>query len=201
MTNEQLVELAQIGDRDALLQLWEGVKMLVWKLANKWAVYGGNGVETDDLLQEGFIAMLRALETYDRCAGAKFSTFFVPVLKTQFTAATGQRTKRDREDPLQSAASLDAPLTADDEDFTLADTLEDPAAEDAFEDVAERDRLEHIRDILDEAIDRLEPNQREVIRKKYFRQETISGYGHVLHKTALMRLRHPAVSGRLRAHL
>ena len=197
MSNEQLVELVQIGDRDALLQLWEQVRRLVLKYAGRWAVYGGNGAEVEDLMQVGFIAVLRAAETFDSRSGNKFTSYLDPVLKTEFTRATGQRTKRDREDPLQSAASLDAPLTADDEDFTLADALEDPAAEEAFAEVAGRDWLECIRAVLEEAIGKLAPELQEVIRKKYYQQETLSGYDRTLHNKAMVRLRHPAVSRRL----
>ena len=50
MTNEELAVMVQSGDRDALLVLWEQVRRLVWKYANRWAVYGGNGVEAEDLL-------------------------------------------------------------------------------------------------------------------------------------------------------
>ena len=195
--NEQLVELVQAGDRDALLQLWEQVRRLVWKYANRWAVYGGNGVEVEDLMQAGFIAVLRAVETFDGSSGAKFTTYLDPLLKTEFSIATGQRTRKQQMDPLQSALSIDMPLTADAEDFTLADTLEDPAAEEAFEAVEEADRLERVRAALEEAIGKLAPELQEVIRKKYYQQETLSGYDRTLHNKAMVRLRHPAVSRRL----
>ncbi len=162
LSNEQLVEMVQSGDRDALLQLWEQVRLLVLKYAGRWAVYGGNGVEVDDLMQSGFIAVLRAAETYDSSSENKFTTYLGPVLKTEFTRATGRRTKKQQMDPLQAAASMDAPLTDDNEDFTLADTLPNPAAEAAFDDVAERDRLERLHAALEDAIGTLAPGHQEV---------------------------------------
>lgn len=203
LSNENLVGLFQHGDHDALLRLWEQVRLLVLKYAGRWAVYGGNGVEIDDLMQTGFIAVLRAAETYDSSSGAKFSTFLVPVIKTEFTAATGRRTKKQQMDPLQAATSLDAPLTTDDEDFSLADTLEDPAAAEAFEAVDEADRLERLRSILEESIDRvLTQAQQRAIRRRYYQQKTLPpGDEYRNCKTALIRLRHPAVSGQLRAYL
>lgn len=194
-SNEQLVELVQAGDRDALLQLWEQVRRLVLKYAGRWAAYGG--AEADDLMQAGFIAVMRAAETFDSSSGAKFTTYLDPLLKTEFSIATGQRTRKQQMDPLQSALSIDMPLTTDAEDFTLADTLEDPAAEEAFEAVEEADRLERVRAALEEAIGKLAPELQEVIRKKYYQQETLSGYDRTLHNKAMVRIRHPAVSRRL----
>lgn len=198
LSDEQLVERFQSGDRDALSQLWEQVRWLVWKYANRWAVYGGDGVEVDDLMQAGFIAVLRAAETFNDTGRAKFTTFLYPVLKTEFSIATGQRTRKRQMDPLQSALSLDAPLTDDSEDFTLSDTLPDPAAEEAFEAVEEADRLERIRVVLEEAIGNLAPGQQEVIRKRYYRQEPLArGNESNKHSKALAKLRHPAVSRQL----
>lgn len=197
LSNEQLVELFQSGDQDALLALWEQVRRLVLKYANRWAVCGGNGVEVDDLMQAGFIAVLRAAETYDSDSGNKFTTYLVPVLKTEFTAATGRRTRKQQQDPMQSAASLDAPLLDDEGGDTFGDMVPDPAAEAAFEAVDEADRLERIRAALEEAIAQLDPAQQEVVRKKYYRQETLSGCERTRHNKAMIRLRHPAASRRL----
>lgn len=194
LSNEQLVELVQAGDRDALLVLWEQVRRLVLKYAGRWAVYGGNGVEVDDLMQSGFIAVLRAAETYDSSSGNKFTTYLDPMLKTEFSVATGRRTKKQQMDPLHSSLSLDAPLTDDNEDFTLADTLPDPTAEAAFDDVAERDRLERLHDVLEEAIAQLTTAQQEALRGRYWMEEAVDNKAH---NAALRVLRHPAVSRRL----
>lgn len=194
-SNEQLVDLVQAGDTNALLQLWEQVRRLVLKYAGRWAAYGG--AEADDLMQAGFIAVMRAAETFDSSSETKFSTYLVPVLKTEFTRATGQRTRKQQMDPLQSAASLDVPLLDDENGDTFGDLVPDPTAEAAFEAVDEADRLEHLRTVLEETIDRLSPAQQNVIRKKYYRRETLSGYDRTLHNKAMVRLRHPVVSRQL----
>lgn len=198
-SNEQLVELVRAGDCDALLQLWEQVRRLVLKYAGRWAVYGGNGVEAEDLMQVGFIAVLRAAETFDSRSGNKFTSYLDPVLKTEFSIATGQRTRKQQMDPLQSAASLDAPLTDDTGDpFTLADTLEDPAAEAAFREVDELDRRERLYSILRAAVNALPRDQRTAIIEKYWRQERADSKAHA---AALKRLRHPDVSRKLLAYM
>lgn len=198
MTNEELAVMVQSGDRDALLVLWEQVRRLVWKYANRWAVYGGNGVEAEDLLQAGFIAVLRAVETFDSSSGAKFTTYLYPVLKTEFVAATGQRTRKQQMDPLQSAASLDTPLLDDENGDTFGDLVPDPAAEAAFEAVDEADRLEHLRAVLKEAIAQLAPSHQDVICRRYYMHEPLlSAADRVKLNKALTRLRHPTVSRRL----
>ena len=128
MSNEDLVALVQAGDRDKLVQLWEQVKRLVWKQANRWAVYAGGGVTVEDLVQAGAVAMLLAVSTFDPTMGTKFSTHLFPRLRAEFTAATGWSTRQGQLDPLQSALSIDAPMTDDDDSLTLADTIEDPTA-------------------------------------------------------------------------
>lgn len=199
LSNEQLVELVQSGDRDALLPLWEQVRRLVRKYAGRWAVYGSNGVETEDLMQAGFIAVLRAAESFDSSSGNQFTTYLGPFLKTEFTAAAGRRSRKQQLDPLQSAASLDMPLTVNEECFTLASTLEDPAAAAAFEAIEEADRQERLRAAMEEAIGQLAPEQQVAIRSRYYRQEAFTtAVERTVHNKALTRLRHPALSRRLR---
>ena len=60
--------------------------------------------------QAGFIAMLRAVDSYDPSRGTKFSTYLFHRLRAELSAATGYNSKRSWFDPLQSAVSLDAPL-------------------------------------------------------------------------------------------
>lgn len=194
LSNEQLVELVQAGDRDALLVLWEQVRRLVLKYAGRWAVYGGNGVEVDDLMQSGFIAVLRAAETYDSSSGNKFTTYLDPMLKTEFSRATGRRTQKQQRDPLQSAASLDAPLSDGETEDTFGDMVPDPIAEEAFDAVAERDWLECLRAVLEEAIAQLTTAQQEALRGRYWMEEAVDNKAH---NAALRVLRHPAVSRRL----
>ena len=125
MSNEELVALIQAGDRDRIVELWHQVQRMVYKQAARWA--GLNGTTMEDLEQAGFIAMLRAVDSYDPSRGTKFSTYLFHRLRAELSAATGYNSKRSWFDPLQNAVSLDAPLE-DSEDATLADFIPDPAA-------------------------------------------------------------------------
>ena len=194
MSNEELVELIQAGDRDRLPELWEQVRRLVLKYARRWE--GVGRLEVDDLMQVGFIGMTKAVDTYD--GSAAFSTWLVFYIKNEFNKACRQRTEKQRREPLLSAASLDAPLTDDEDSGALGDLVPDPAAAAAFEAVEERDHADRLSAILEEAIAALPPEQQEALRGRYWRGEVVNTRDH---DRALKRLRHPSVSRQLLAYM
>ena len=209
MTNEELARRIQQGERDLLLQLREQVRRYAHDRAYKWyiATGGRGGVTLDDLGQEAFIALLEALEGWDEKAGP-FLPWYSLRLKSAFTAATGQRTQRDRLDPLQGCLSLGAALTDREGDpFTLEDTIPDQRAEDDLNAVEERDRQTTIQRVLDS----LQDDQRQVILLRYFHDLTREQTAQRLHLTktraaaieakALRLLRHPVNSRVLLAHI
>lgn len=100
MSNEELAQAIKIGERDKLLPLWEQVRRFAYQQARRWAAAGRGGVTVEDLVQEGFLAMLDALERWRPEAGT-FLSMYSMRLKAAFTLAIGQRTQRDRLDPLQ----------------------------------------------------------------------------------------------------
>lgn len=202
MTNEELARRIQQGERDLLLQLWEQVRRYAHDRAYKWfrATNGRGGQTVQDLEQEAFLALLEALEGWSEEAGP-FLPWYSLRLKAAFTAATGQRTKRDQLDPLQNCISLDAPLTDREGDpFTLEDALPDQRAEDDLNTVEERDKQAAIRRVLDS----LQAEQRQVLLLRYYHDLTRDQTAKRLHLTrtrantieqkALRLLRHPVNS-------
>ena len=209
MTNEELARRIQHGERDLLLQLWEQVRRYAHDRAYKWhmATNGRGGQTVQDLEQEAFLALLEALEGWSEEAGP-FLPWYSLRLKAAFTAATGQRTKRDQLDPLQNCISLDAPLTDREGDpFTLEDALPDQRAEADMEAVAERDLQAGVRRVVDS----LPAEQRRVILLRYYHDMTREQTAQRLHLTktraaaieakALRLLRHPVNSRVLLAHI
>ena len=209
MTNEELARRIQHGERDLILQLWEQVRRYAHDRAYKWfrATNGRGGQTVQDLEQEAFLALLEALEGWSEEAGS-FLPWYSLRLKSAFTAATAQKTQRDRKDPLQDCLSLDAPLTDQEGDpFTLEDTIPDQRAEDDLNTVEERDRQAAIRRVLNS----LQAEQRRVILLRYFHDMTREQTAQRLHLTktraatieakALRLLRHPVNSRVLLAHI
>ncbi len=131
MSNEELVADIQAGAVDLTGQLWEQVEGLVkWKAKRIMTVLEGcpgRGVEFEDLYQSGYLAMVAAVDTYDPASGASFSTWLMYHLKTVFAEATGYRTQKGRQEPLNNYLSLDTPLTDDADSDNLMDVVADPA--------------------------------------------------------------------------
>lgn len=72
-TNEELVRLICSGvDANANLeQLWKQMERLVYKISKQYQS------ETDDLMQEGFLGIVRAVEMYDEEKGIPFVSYAV----------------------------------------------------------------------------------------------------------------------------
>lgn len=197
-SNEELAQMVKSGERDRLIELWQQVRRMAMKEAVRWAAYHSNGVELDDLEQSGFIACMRAVSSFDSAAGAKFSTWYHRILRTEFEAATGRRTEKQRRDPLDAAVSLDVPVGEDEESTTLGELQEDPCAAQALEDVEERMQQERLHAALRAAIVTLPPNLQAVIWRHYFCGEIVDANAH---SKALRLLRNPKCSRALREYL
>lgn len=198
MSNEQLVVMIKGGERDRLMELWQQVRRMALKEAVRWAAYRSNGVELEDLEQAGFIALMRAVDTFDATAGARFSTWYYPIVKDEFQRATGRRTEKQRRDPLDAAVSLDVPITEDSDNISLGDTIPDPAAEAAMLDVDHRENLRRLHAALEAAIATLPFDLQAAIRGRYYRGEVVSANAH---SKAMRMLRAPKCSQVLRAYL
>lgn len=92
MTNEELVEKIQQGERDLLSELWEQVRRYPYAIASRQCdfmggtarVIGSESLELDDLMQSAYVAMLEAVETFDATQGASFISYLTYYLKKQF---------------------------------------------------------------------------------------------------------------------
>lgn len=198
MSNEELAAMIQSGERERLIELWQQIRRMALKEAVRWAAYHSNGVELDDLEQAGFIALMRAVDSFDPAAGARFSTWYHRILRTEFAAATGRRTEKQRRDPLDAAVSLDVPVGEDEGGTTLGELVPDPAAEAAVLDVEHREYLCRLHAALETAIVTLPLDLQTAIRGRYYRGETVDANAH---NKALRMLRAPKCSRALRTYL
>lgn len=72
---EELIALAQAGDRAAGERLITENSGLIWSVARRFL---GRGTEADDLYQLGCLGFLKAVEGFDLEFGTQFSTYAVP---------------------------------------------------------------------------------------------------------------------------
>ena len=159
---------------------------------------GRRGVDVNDLVQSGFLAMLDAAKSFDANAGFAFMTWLGFKIKTAFQEATGCRTKRQMMEPIDNAISLETPLTDEENGDVLGDLIIDTAAELAFDEIAENDRLRRLHDALEEALSTVPPEQADALRMKYF--AGCSADARACQK-GLRALRHPNISKELRGFL
>lgn len=188
MTNEELAVLVQAGQAD-VLALWKQVRRFAIQRARRMerAVGVRGGVTVEDLTQEGFLALLDALERWKPECEHTFITYFGTSLKKAFWECCGMRSEKQNRDPLRDCISLDQPANPDDPDSgTLGDLQPDPAA------MVDID----LRVTMEWAISQLPVAHQAVIREKFW-------YGRQpadtkLLQAALKNLRHPSISRTLR---
>ena len=198
MTTDEIAAAVQAGQAD-ILELWDAVRYFAKKQAGRWlrAWDGRGGVVLDDLLQVSVLAILDALGNW-KPDGGSFIGWYAMRLKTAFAAVYGQRTEKQRRDPLQSAISLETPLEDSNEELTVADTVPDPAAELAFDEVSEADMAQRLHNALEKALDALPEPQKTAIVQRYYMGEKADNKAL---NAALRALRRPEINKALREYL
>lgn len=167
MTNEELVALIQAGERDKINELWQNVERFVWQQAGRRILRGADGVTVEDLYQSGYLALVEAVESYDAERGMSFIGWLAVALKNTFNAAAGQRSERQRRDPIHQAVSVDAPAYQDEAGPTVAEIVPDESAVIAFSAVEYRDFLRYCRRLIAAALYTLPPAQGNLLRLHY----------------------------------
>ena len=170
MSNEELVAAIQ-GGEDRMGELWAQVeKLIMWKahrIMGALEARGGCGVTFEDLYQSGYPALVDAVETYDPAAGA-FTTWLMYYLRKAFAEATGYRTQRGRNDPLNNSLSLDTPLSDDLDSDDLMTIIADPAGMKGIEMAEEAIYHQQLHDALEAALDAIPDQYSEVLRQRHY---------------------------------
>ena len=204
-SNEELAKAVQAGDAELVEVLWDQVEGLVkWKaqrLMNTMELQGNvRGLEFDDLLQTGFVAMMDAVQTFNPECGS-FSTWFTYHIQNAFAAASGYKTKRNRSDPLNSAVSLDLPLSEDPDGGSLKDLVPDSSATDALNAVEDKIWHDQLHNTLEKLLAELPEKSSLVLRLRYYEKKSLAAVGNAfdvgpemvrqLERQALRALRKP----------
>lgn len=200
MTNEELVEKIQQGERDLLPQLWEQVERFVAKVAMRWA----KAVEPDnisqaiefseELIHTGYIAVVEAADTFDATHGAVFITHLGFYLKKHFgpecvarsgvsrgifdrahTALQKKKQGQKLSDQEQKMIGALYPSSINAPLKTGDDTSDEMGdfiadPNDLIGDAEERIFQQQLHDKLEEAMDTLEQEERRAIKLQYYQE-------------------------------
>lgn len=183
MSNEELVTEIQAGATERMGELWEQVEGLIkWKANRIMTVLEGcpgRGVEFEDLYQSGYLAMVAAVNTYDPTAGGNFATWLMYHLKSAFAEATGYRTQKDRQEPLNNYLSLDTPLTDDADSDALMDIIADPSGQNGI--ISAEDALyrKQLHDAMEEALSAIPEQYADALRLRYYDGLSLNRAGEV----------------------
>lgn len=202
MTNEELTCCIQNGQDVYIPQLWGKVEGFIGMQAGKClgnfpAHYRGL---REDMVNEAYFYFLKAVETFDPGKGAFTTWLSWHVRRAFMSVLLGGTGRRQREDPLNAAVSLDAPL-GDADGLTLSDTLIDDGAEAYFRRMEDEDFWLSVNELLGEAIGHIRDGKgRELVRHMFNNGSTIGAaskalYGDVPvpyehYRKAIRQLRH-----------
>lgn len=102
MTDEQLIVNLRSGETDIMDYLMVKYKSMVRRKAREMFLIGG---ENDDLIQEGMIGLMKAVQSYDEQQGNSFQSFAELCVSRQMYSAI-EASKRKKHLPLNSYISL-----------------------------------------------------------------------------------------------
>ena len=178
---DDLVVAIQLGTTELIELLWAQVESFVkWKANHYWKALqqqdNCRGLDFDDLVQTGYIALAEAVTTFNPQKGT-FLTWLGIYLQKTFSEAAGYRTKRYRCDPLNTAVSLDLPVTDETESATMYELLSDPSAETALYDVEDAIWHNQLHNTLETVLLTLPEKYRKILRLRYYENQTLNVVG------------------------
>lgn len=150
--NERLCALAQAGDADARERLLESNLGFIRRTALEvYGKAGESGLDVDDLVQEGCIGLLSAIDRFDAGKGASFLTYAAPAMRNAMTdcvrAALSQFERRMTGDGLQRVHLDD--VLSEDEQMLRIEAVADPNTQTPEQIILRREQLTELYTGLD----------------------------------------------------
>lgn len=103
LNDNQLIALHKEGDINAFEEISKRYKGMILSFSRSYFLIGGDG---DDLFQEGFLGLFKAVNTYDETQGTSFKTFAYTCISNNIkTAVTKSQNKTNS--PLNNAIPLE----------------------------------------------------------------------------------------------
>ena len=152
MTDEQLISELRSGNAEIMDYLMDKYKPVVRKKARAMYLFGG---ETEDLIQEGMIGLIKAVRDYDPGRDASFYTFADLCVSRQMYTAV-QASSRKKHMPLNRSVSLNAEGMDKDGEGEIRLAVPDARERSPEDMVIDRENLEQLESVIEKELSPLE---------------------------------------------
>jgi RNA polymerase sporulation-specific sigma factor len=144
-SDEELVSYAKGGDSDATRRVLVRYRQFVRLKANSYFLAGGDG---DDLIQEGYIGLYKAIRDYEYGRNTSFRSFAELCVTRQIITAI-KTASRQKHVPLNTYLSFShSPSSSDYESRTLADIIPSGRSSDPVQQVISSEEVSSLTDCL-----------------------------------------------------
>lgn len=166
MTNEELIQSYRCGNKESLQLLLEQNKALIYKVAKRFFTGRDNAIDQEDLIQEGYIGLIKAVEKYNEETEAVFITYaYYWIYKVMHRFMYPTRNKINNKS--MQVNSLNTMVAGIDNDIELQETLAD---EDIYpgieENIANKEDYKCVEQILTTSKN-VNPNALQIVRLRY----------------------------------
>ena len=150
MSDELLIqEVKNLNNEHALDCLMDRYKDIVNIKANKFFMVGS---EREDIVQEGYIGLYKAVKSYDGEKQNSFKTFATLCIERQLITAV-KNSNRQKHIPLNSSVSLNAEIYDNEGSTTVMDVLDNNKnSEDPLEIITKREYFNLVEKNIDESL-------------------------------------------------
>lgn len=154
MTDENLLKEAVSNQNNIALDCLIGrYKDVVSMKANKFFMIGS---EREDILQEGYIGLYKAVKSFDAEKQNSFKTFAGLCIERQLITAV-KNSNRQKHIPLNSSLSLNASAYDEDEDTSVIEVLDTgKGAEDPLDIITKKEYFNLVEKSIDESLSKFE---------------------------------------------
>ncbi len=151
MSDEEVIDIAKTGNKQALDYLINKYKDLVNLRVNKYYIIGA---EKEDIIQEGLIGLFKAIKSYKPGMQNSFRTFASICIERQLITAI-KTSNRQKHIPLNSYLSLNMNAydsEQSDSDTTLLEIYNNATVEDPLETLTKKEYYNHIENAIENAL-------------------------------------------------
>lgn len=152
--DEKLIEIIKRGDKKALDYLLNKYRDLVSMKANRFFIIGA---ERDDMIQEGFWGLYKAIQSFDPEKQNSFKTFANLCIERQLIT-TIKTSNRQKNIPLNSSFSLNVSAYDENDDVSVLDVLDTKTAEDPLETIIKKEYYKNVEIKIDKNLSKFEKN-------------------------------------------